>query len=125
MFDTTEDRGLIDKRDPTRQAVTGDTLNSNAALGSAKGRPRTILAIRARCQESRCLALLEEAGWRHRRAEDLSLEFSIKSERNGTLEAMPARDRVARTSHRAFRTQRSRVRAIIEGQPYRLPPALL
>ena len=33
-----EDRSLLDKRDPTRQAVTGDTLNSNAALGLAKGK---------------------------------------------------------------------------------------
>src|SRR4029077_13748827 len=29
---------LLDKRDPSRQAVAGDTLNSNAALGTAKGR---------------------------------------------------------------------------------------
>ena len=28
---------LLDKRDPTRQATAGDTLNSNAALGLAKG----------------------------------------------------------------------------------------
>ena len=36
-FDQTQIAALLDKRDPTRQAVTGDTLNSNAALGLSKG----------------------------------------------------------------------------------------
>ena len=36
-FDQTQIAALLDKRDPTRQAATGDTLNSNAALGLAKG----------------------------------------------------------------------------------------
>ena len=38
VFDQSKIAALIDKRDPTRQAVTGDTLNSNAALGLAKGK---------------------------------------------------------------------------------------
>jgi len=37
-FDQSKIAALLDKRDPTRQAVTGDTLNSNAALGLAKGK---------------------------------------------------------------------------------------
>jgi outer membrane biosynthesis protein TonB len=37
-FDTETISKLVDKRDPSRQAVTGDTLNSNAALGLAKGK---------------------------------------------------------------------------------------
>ena len=36
-FDQTQIAALLDKRDPTRQAATGDTLNSNAALGTSKG----------------------------------------------------------------------------------------
>ena len=36
-FDQSQIAALLDKRDPSRQAVTGDTLNSNAALGLAKG----------------------------------------------------------------------------------------
>src|SRR3954468_10556213 len=35
-FDQTQIAALLDKRDPSRQAATGDTLNSNAALGTAK-----------------------------------------------------------------------------------------
>ncbi|MDO9059785.1 MAG: protein TolA, partial [Bradyrhizobium sp.] len=37
-FDQSKIAALLDKRDPSRQAVTGDTLNSNAALGLAKGK---------------------------------------------------------------------------------------
>jgi outer membrane biosynthesis protein TonB len=36
-FDQTQIAALLDKRDPSRQAATGETLNSNAALGTAKG----------------------------------------------------------------------------------------
>ena len=36
-FDQSKIAALLDKRDPSRQAATGDTLNSNAALGLAKG----------------------------------------------------------------------------------------
>src|SRR6202035_2178958 len=32
-FDQSKIAALLDKRDPTRQATTGETLNSNAALG--------------------------------------------------------------------------------------------
>src|SRR3954454_10015178 len=38
VFDQSKIAALIDKRDPSRQAVTGDTLNSNAALGTARGK---------------------------------------------------------------------------------------
>ena len=36
-FDQSQIAALLDKRDPSRQAAAGDTLNSNAALGLAKG----------------------------------------------------------------------------------------
>src|SRR6478736_8375574 len=37
-FDQSRIAALLDKRDPSRQAATGDTLNSNAALGLAHGK---------------------------------------------------------------------------------------
>jgi colicin import membrane protein len=43
-FDQSKIAALLDKRDPTRQATTGDTLNSNAALGLAKGNSDAIVA---------------------------------------------------------------------------------
>jgi outer membrane biosynthesis protein TonB len=44
VFDQTKIASLLDKRDPTRNAATGDTLNSNAALGLAKGNADAIVA---------------------------------------------------------------------------------
>jgi len=37
-FDSTKIAALLDKREPSHQAVTGETLNSNAALGTSKGK---------------------------------------------------------------------------------------
>ena len=55
-FDQSKIAALLDKRDPTRQAVTGDTLNSNAALGLPRARPRTIPRLGARCSRPRSSA---------------------------------------------------------------------
>jgi outer membrane biosynthesis protein TonB len=43
-FDQSKIAALLDKRDPSRQAVTGETLNSNASLGLAKGNADAIVA---------------------------------------------------------------------------------
>src|SRR6516165_4025436 len=37
-FDQSKIAALLDKREPSHQAATGETINSNAALGLAKGR---------------------------------------------------------------------------------------
>jgi outer membrane biosynthesis protein TonB len=37
-YDQSQIAALIDKRDPSRQAAAGETLNSNASLGLSKGR---------------------------------------------------------------------------------------
>src|SRR6516165_6915501 len=44
VFDQTKIADLLDKRDPSRQLATGDTLNSNAALGTSKGKAEAIVA---------------------------------------------------------------------------------
>jgi outer membrane biosynthesis protein TonB len=44
VFDQSKIAALLDKRDPTRQAVAGDALNSNAALGLASGKADAIVA---------------------------------------------------------------------------------
>ncbi|MGA2056421.1 MAG: protein TolA [Bradyrhizobium sp.] len=43
-YDQNQIAALLDKRDPAHQAVTGDTLNSNAALGTTKGNADAIVA---------------------------------------------------------------------------------
>ena len=44
VFDQSKIAALLDKRDPSHQAATGTTLNSNAALGTAKGKADAIVA---------------------------------------------------------------------------------
>src|SRR3979411_838277 len=43
-YDTETIAALVDKRDPSRQAFAGDTLNSTPALGTAKGTSATLSA---------------------------------------------------------------------------------
>jgi outer membrane biosynthesis protein TonB len=119
-FDQSQIAALLDKRDPTRQATTGDTMNSNAALGTAKGTAANNSATWGamfRQQVLRC--------WKQPyggiEATRIEVEYNIKLKRDGSLEAMP----VAVTSptspfQRVF--LESGLRAIIECAPYRLPP---
>ena len=112
---------LLDKRDPTRQAVTGDTLNSNAALGLAKGKAADNSATWGalfQAQVERC--------WKKPyggiEAQKSEAAFAIKLKRDGTLEGMPVPEGTPATPYlRVY--QESALRAIIECQPYNLPAA--
>jgi outer membrane biosynthesis protein TonB len=44
IFDRSKIASLLDKRDPTRQEVTGDVVNSNAALGTKAGNANAMVA---------------------------------------------------------------------------------
>jgi outer membrane biosynthesis protein TonB len=121
VFDQSKIAALLDKRDPTRQAVTGDTLNSNAALGLAKGKAADNSATWGALFKEQVLRCWKKP-YGAIEAQRVEAEFSIKLKKDGTLEAMPA----AQTSpsspfQRVF--QESGLRAIIECAPYRLPPA--
>ena len=87
-FDQSKIAALLDKRDPSRQAVTGDTLNSNAALGLAKGKAADNSATWGalfQAQVERC--------WKKPyggiEAQKSEAAFAIKLKRDGTLEGMP------------------------------------
>ena len=120
-FDQSKIAALLDKRDPSRQAVTGDTLNSNAALGLAKGKAADNSATWGamfKSQVERC--------WKkpYGGIEALQTEavFAIRLKRDGTLEGMPAPEGTPATPYlRVY--QESALRAIIECQPYNLPAA--
>jgi len=121
VFDQTKIAALLDKRDPTHQAVTGDTLNSNAALGLAKGKAADNSATWGAMfkeQVARCWKKPDNGIDTQR----IEAQFDIKLKRDGTLEGMP----VAMTSpsgsfQRVF--LESGLHAIVECAPYRLPPA--
>lgn len=121
VFDQSKIAALLDKRDPTRQAVAGDVLNSNAALGLAKGKAADNSATWGAMfqdQVKRCWKK-PDAGIDTQRVE---AEFSIKLKKDGTLEAMPVAQTSPTNSYHRLLLE-SGLRAIIECAPYRLPPA--
>jgi outer membrane biosynthesis protein TonB len=120
-FDETKIAALLDKRDPSRQAITGDTLNSNAALGLAHGKAADNSATWGamfQTQVERC--------WKkpYGGIEVLNpqIVFDIRLKRDGTLESAPVPEGSPATPYlRVY--QESALRAIIECQPYNLPAA--
>ncbi|MBR1283956.1 protein TolA [Bradyrhizobium sp. AUGA SZCCT0177] len=120
-FDQTQIAALLDKRDATRQAATGSTLNSNAALGTSKGtaadNSATWGALFQR-QVERCWKK-PYGGIESQKPE---AAFAIRLKRDGTLEGMPVPEGTPATPFlRVY--QESALRAIIECQPYNLPAA--
>ena len=120
-FDQTQIAALLDKRDPTRQAAAGDTMNSNAALGLSKGaaadNSATWGAMFQR-QVERCWKK-PYGGIESQKPE---VAFAIRLKRDGTLEGSPVPEGVPSTPFlRVY--QESALRAIIECQPYKLPAA--
>jgi outer membrane biosynthesis protein TonB len=120
-FDQSKIAALLDKRDPSRQAVTGDTLNSNAALGLAKGKAADNSATWGalfQAQVERCWT----KPYGGIEAQKSEAAFAIKLKRDGTLEGMPVPEGTPATPYlRVY--QESALRAIIECQPYNLPAA--
>jgi colicin import membrane protein len=120
-FDQSKIAALLDKREPSRQAVTGDTLNSNAALGLAKGKAADNSATWGalfQTQVERCWKK-PYGGIEVQRSE---AAFAIRLKRDGTLEGMPVPEGTPATPYlRVY--QESALRAIIECQPYNLPAA--
>ena len=120
-FDQTQIAALLDKRDPTRQAATGDTLNSNAALGLAKGTAADNSATWGSMfqrQVERCWKK-PYGGIESQKPEAV---FAIRLKRDGTLEGSPVPEGAPATPFlRVY--QESALRAIIECQPYKLPAA--
>ena len=121
-FDQSQIAALLDKRDPSRQAVANDTLNSNAALGLAKGtaadNSATWGAMFQR-QVERCWKK-PYGGIESQKPE---VAFAIRLKRDGTPRRITGAGRRPATPYlRVY--QESALRAILECQPYKLPAAL-
>jgi outer membrane biosynthesis protein TonB len=120
-FDQTKIAALLDKRDPTRQAVAGETLNSNAALGLAHGKAADNSSTWGKMFEdqfNRCW----KPPYGGIESQKPQVVIDIRLKRDGTLEAPPLPE-VTQTSPYLRVYQESAVRAIIECQPYHLPAA--
>jgi outer membrane biosynthesis protein TonB len=119
-FDQSKIAALLDKRDPAHQATTGDTLNSNAALGLAKGKSADNSATWGTMFQSQV-----ERCWKKPyggiESQNPEAAFTIRLKRDGRLEGMPVPEGSPATPYlRVY--QESALRAIIECQPYNLPP---
>ena len=101
--------------------MTGDTLNSNAALGLAQGKSADNSATWGamfKQQVERCWKK-PYGGIESQKPE---AAFAIRLKRDGTLEGMPVPEGTPATPYlRVY--QESALRAIIECQPYNLPAA--
>src|SRR5271168_5397915 len=120
-FDQSKIAALLDKRDPSRQAITGETLNSNAALGLSKGKAADNSATWGAMfkeQVDRCW----KAPYGGVENQNPEAAFDIRLKRDGTLDGPPIPEGTPATPYlRVF--QESALRAIIACQPYNLPPA--
>lgn len=118
VFDATKLAALLDKRDPSRQAATGATLNSQASLGTSRGTAVTLSqseldAMRARLQQLWNV----QAGTE--RPEELVVEVRIKLTRERKLAAPP--EIVSRGSSPRYQAAAdAAVRAVLQGQPYNM-----
>jgi outer membrane biosynthesis protein TonB len=120
-FDQTKIAALLDKRDPSRQAIAGDTLNSNAALGLSHGKAADNSATWGAMFQSQV-----ERCWKKPyggiESQNPEIVFDIRLKRDGTLEGSPIPEGTPATPYlRVY--QESALRAIIECQPYNLPAA--
>jgi outer membrane biosynthesis protein TonB len=120
-FDQSKIAALLDKRDPSRQAAAGETLNSNAALGLAKGAAANNSATWGSMFKEQVLRCWKKP-YGGLEAARFEVEFNIKLKKDGALEAMPVAVSSASTPYQRVFLE-SGLRAIIECAPYRLPPA--
>jgi outer membrane biosynthesis protein TonB len=120
-FDQSKIAALLDKRDPSRQAAAGETLNSNAALGLAKGAAANNSATWGSMFKEQVLRCWKKP-YGGLEAVRFEVEFNIKLKRDGSLEAMPVAVSSASSPYQRVFLE-SGLRAIIECAPYRLPPA--
>lgn len=118
VFDQTKIAALLDKRDPTRQAVTGAELNSQARMGASSGSAAQLSqseldALRAR------LAQLWNVPAGVERPEELVVEINFKLRPDRTLVGPPLV--LTRGSSPRFNAARdAAIRAIFNGQPFNM-----
>ena len=121
-FNTETIAALVDKRDPSRQAVTGETLNSNAALGLAKGTATSNVATWQNAF-SDAVARCFNFPYNGQDAAQFEADIDIEMLPNGTLASEPVVVAVRGPSKSiATAMAENAKRAIIECQAYSVLP---
>ncbi|MBN9001975.1 MAG: protein TolA, partial [Rhizobiales bacterium] len=107
---------LLDKRDPTRHAATGEQLNSTASLGAARGTAATLSQSELDALRARLTKLWNvQAGTEH--PEELIVDIRIRLTPDKRLAAPP--EIVSRGSSPRYRAAAdAAMRAVLQAQPY-------
>ena len=121
-FDTETIAALVDKRDPTRQAYAGDTLNSAPAFGTAKGTATNLSASYLSALVSKIHDCWQRDGGGFE-DDDVKIPITLTFKQDGTLLSPPLIESEPRTERERVIFEGA-TRAIIACQPYTmLPPA--
>ncbi len=120
-FDATSIAALVDKRDPTRQAYAGETLNSAPSIGTARGTASAMSATYLNGLADRIHQCWQNNGVSEE--DDIKIPVTLTFKIDGTLASAPLIEIEPRNPReRAIFEGASR--AIIGCQPYTmLPPA--
>ena len=115
-FDQSKIAALLDKRDPTRQSITGATLNSSASLGTSHGTAATL----SQSELEPCGRALRACGmssreWNIRR----TMVMVDPADPDRSL-ASPPQVVSPGTSPRYQAAAEAAVRAVLHGQPFNM-----
>lgn len=115
-FDQSKIAALLDKRDLTRHAATGEQLNSTASLGAAHGNAATLSQSELDALRARLTKLWNvQAGTEH--PEELIVDIRIRLTPDKRLAAPP--EIVSRGSSPRYRAAAdAAMRAVLQAQPY-------
>jgi colicin import membrane protein len=115
-FDQSKIAALLDKRDPSRHAATGEQLNSTASLGAAHGTAATLSQSELDALRARLTKLWNvQAGSEH--PEELIVDIRIRLTPDKRLAAPP--EIVSRGSSPRYRAAAdAAMRAVLQAQPY-------
>ena len=116
VFDQSKIAALLDKRDPSRQSITGATLNASASLGSTRGHAATLSQSELDAMRARLASLWNVSpGVEH--PEELFVTVRIRLGPDRRL-AGPPQVVSTGSSPRYQAAADAAVRAVLEGQPY-------
>ena len=115
-FDQSKIAALLDKRDPTRQSITGAALNSTASLGATRGTAATLSQSELDAMRARLASLWNvQPGVEH--PEELYVTVRIRLNPDRRL-AAPPQVVSSGSSARYQAAAEAAVRAVLQGQPY-------
>jgi colicin import membrane protein len=122
VFDQTKIAALLDKRDPTRQSITGSALNASNSLGAPTGTAdlnRATWAGAFKAAVRRCFSF----PYNGMDADQYSADIDIQMRPDGTVAAEPTIVAVRGPSHSiATAMAESAKRAIVQCQAYAFLP---